>query len=85
MTESLNIAAPYNIPPQFSYYAPPAHSRQPPQPSAIPLNHGASQLVAAGSEEVANSIRNANNSEEPSETSEFGGLVSYFSSQQELD
>lgn len=77
-------AAPYNIPPQFSYYAPPAHSRQPPQTSAIPLNHGASQLVA-GNEDISNSIRNANNSEEPSETSEFGGLVSYFSSQQELD
>lgn len=73
------------MPPQFSYYAPPAHSRQPQQPSAIPLNHGAPQLVPAGNEDVANSIRNANNSEEPSETSEFGGLVSYFSSQQELD
>lgn len=72
------------MPPQFSYYAPPAHSRQPPLASAIPLNHGATQLLS-GTDDISNSIRIANNSDEPSETSEFGGLVSYFSSQQELD
>jgi len=91
------ILAPYGLPPQFGYYAPPAHSRQPPQP----LNHP--QHAAATEDIQNNSIRqqhpqqhpqhpNHPNSEEGGpaagpggETSEFGGLVSYFSSQQELD
>jgi hypothetical protein len=84
-------AAPYNIPPQFSYYAPPAHSRQTPQTSAIPLNHGAPQHVA-GNEDISNSIRNANNPQEPQgetggsgDSSVFGGLINFFNSQQELD
>ena len=81
-------ASPYNIPPQFSYYAPPAHSRQPPQSSAIPLNHGAPQHVAG--EDIPISIRNASHPQEPpaQETggsSEFGGLINFFNSQQELD
>jgi hypothetical protein len=74
------VASPYNIPPQFGYYAPPAtHGRG--QPGPI---HGAAPHMQ-GNEDISNSIRNPNNSEENENSSEFGGLVSYFSSQQELD
>lgn len=70
---------PYGIPPQFAYYgAPPAHSRQLPQNTTgttPPSTHPISQHTGG------------NEAENPQQQtpSEFGGLVSYFSSQQELD
>ncbi|XP_070497123.1 fap1 adhesin-like isoform X2 [Chironomus tepperi] len=74
--------APYNIPPQFGYYAPPAHSRQhPPTTTAPPISHPEHPDIPPN----ARPNNNANPNDEPSESSEFGGLVSYFSSQQELD
>ncbi|KAL7043781.1 hypothetical protein ACKWTF_001660 [Chironomus riparius] len=76
--------APYNIPPQFGYYAPPAHSRQhPSNPAAPPLSHQEHPDLPPNNARPSNN--NINPNDEPSESSEFGGLVSYFSSQQELD
>lgn len=72
------LGAPYNIPAQFGYYAPPAHSRH---PSNAPISHPDHPDIPPNSARA----NPANPNEEPSESSEFGGLVSYFSSQQELD
>lgn len=76
------LGAPYTIQPQFGYYAPPAHSRQPQNP---PTTSAAVPLSAHPEDVPPNSIIRINPSDEPSESSEFGGLVSYFSQQQELD
>jgi hypothetical protein len=65
---------------QFGYpqFAP--HSgRQPPQNPA-PISHGAHPQAIPEDQN-----RNNPAGEEASESSEFGGLVSYFSAQQELD
>lgn len=75
----ISTGAPYNIPTQFGYYAPPAHTRQPATSSILPPHHPDHPDMPP------NSARPPNTNEEQSETSEFGGLVSYFSSQQELD
>ncbi|KAG5674998.1 hypothetical protein PVAND_004939 [Polypedilum vanderplanki] len=77
--------APYNIPAQFGYYAaPPAHGRHhlPQNPVAVPLStHPITQAHADADSRNPNDDAHS----ESSSTSEFGGLVSYFSSQQELD
>ena len=72
------------MPPQFGYYAPPAHSRQHPSNTAAPpLSHQEHPDIPPNNARPNNN--NINPNDEPSESSEFGGLVSYFSSQQELD
>lgn len=75
------VASTYGIPPQFSYYAPTAHSRLTTPQAAVPVplvpETRQQNSIQANSEQSDDSLANT--------TSEFGGLVSYFSSQQELD
>jgi hypothetical protein len=72
--------------PQFGYY-PPTGRPVPHNPSAPPISHANDNVPPQSRSAVTNNLNNPSNpnEENPSESSEFGGLVSYFSQQQELD
>lgn len=81
---------PYAIPPQFGYYP---HSRPQLTPNTG-ISHGISHLPHTDNvhhgpphvrSEDSQQPPNPSGEQPQQSTSEFGGLVSYFSSQQELD
>lgn len=81
---------PYAIPPQFGYYP---HGR-PQLPPSTGINHGISHHPdnihhppshARGDDSQPQAPSGDPHQQPQQSTSEFGGLVSYFSSQQELD
>jgi hypothetical protein len=81
---NINLASnPYGIPPQFGYYAPP---RQPLPPNAAALSHPGISHHPENVHHGPPPAGRGDDQEHPQQApSEFGGLVSYFSSQQELD